>query len=63
MGGKRAVALIVDQVIREAYSGRNLDHVEAAVYPVFLDLVFTALGNGDLRLKRRIILIARSGGR
>ena len=61
MGGKRTVPLVVDQVIRQTDAGRYLNHIETSVYPVFLDLVLTALGNRDLRLKRGVILIPGPG--
>src|SRR5690606_34401067 len=48
------IPLVVHKVVRHAMRGRDLDHVQLAVDPVLLDRVLTTLGNGDLRLVRRI---------
>src|SRR5687768_2949692 len=54
-----SVALLVDQVVRPADRGRDLDHVEPAADAVLLDGVGAALQYGHLRLERRVELVAR----
>ena len=57
-GGKRAIAAVINQVIRQTDARSNFNHIKPAIAAILLDRILSALDNGDLGFQRGILLRA-----